>query len=50
MNGSSSVADSSRPHQAHRVVTPEGIAAVEAIVRENGRVTVKETAAHLETP
>ena len=27
--------DTRRPGQAHRVVTPEGIAAVEAIVKEN---------------
>jgi predicted transcriptional regulator len=30
------------------VVTPEGIAAVEAIVKENRRVTVNEIAAHLD--
>jgi hypothetical protein len=30
------------------VVTPEGSAAVEAIMKENGRVTVNETAAHLD--
>jgi len=29
-------------------VTPEGIAAVEAIVKENRRVTVNEIAAHLD--
>jgi len=29
-------------------VTPEGIAAVEAIVKENSRVTVNEIAAHLD--
>jgi hypothetical protein len=29
-------------------VTPEGIAAVEAIVKENRRATVHETAAHLD--
>jgi len=40
MNGISSVADSPRPGQAHPVVTPEGIAAVETIVKENRRVTV----------
>ena len=40
MNGISSVTDSPRPGQAHPVVTPEGIAAVEAIVKENRRVTV----------
>jgi len=48
MNGISSVIDSPRPGQAHRVVTPEAIAAVEAIVKENHRVTVNETAAHLD--
>jgi hypothetical protein len=32
MNGISSVTDSSRPGQAHQVVTPEAIAAVETIV------------------
>jgi len=40
--------DSSRPGQAHRVVTPEAIAAVETIVKENRRVTVNEIAAHLD--
>ena len=40
MNGISSVTDSPRPGQAHRVVTPEAIAAVEAIVKENRHVTV----------
>jgi len=44
MNGISSVTDCPRPGQAHPVVTPEGIAAVEAIVKENGRVTVNEIA------
>jgi len=47
MNGISSVTDSPRPGQAHPVLTPEGIAAVEAIVKENRRVTVNEIAAHL---
>jgi len=47
MNGISSVTDCPRPGQAHRVVTPEGIAAVEAIVKENRCVTVNEIAAHL---
>ena len=46
MNGISSVTDCPRPGQAHRVVTPEAIAAVEAIVKENRRVTVNEIAAH----
>ena len=45
MKGTSSVTDSPRPGQAHPVVTPEGIAAVEAIVNENRRVTVNEIAA-----
>ena len=42
MNGISSVTDSPRPGQAHRVVTSEAIAAVEAIVKENRCVTVNE--------
>jgi len=48
MNGISSVTDSPRPGQAHPVVTPEATAAVEAIVKENRRVTVNEIAAHLD--
>jgi len=48
MNGISSVTESPRPGQAQRVVTPEAIAAVEAIVKENRRVTVNEIAAHLD--
>ena len=44
MNGINSVTDSPRPGQAHRVVTPEAIAAVEAILKENRHVTVKEIA------
>jgi len=48
MNSISSVTDSPRPGQAHPVVTPEAIAAVEAIVKENHRVTVNEIAAHLD--
>jgi len=47
MNGISSVTDSPRPGQAHPVVTQEAIAVVEAIVKENRRVTVNEIAAHL---
>jgi len=47
MNGISSVTDSPRPGQAHQVMTPEAIAAVEAIVKENRRVTVNEIGAHL---
>jgi len=46
MNGISSVTDSPRPGQAHRGVTPESVAALEAIVKKNRRVTVKEIAAH----
>jgi len=45
MNGINSVTDSPRPGQAHRVVTPENSAAVEAIVKENRRVTVNEIVA-----
>jgi len=48
MKGISSVTDSPRPGQAHRVVTSETIAAVEAIVKENCRVTVNEIAAHMD--
>ena len=48
MNGISSVTDCPRPGQAHPVVTPEDIAAVEAIVKENLRVTVNKIAAHLD--
>ena len=48
MNGISSVTDSPRPGQAHRVVTSVAIAAVEAIVKENRCVTVNEIAAHLD--
>ena len=47
MNGISSVRDSPRPGQAHRVVTPEAIAAVETIVKENRRVTVNENSTQL---
>ena len=48
MNGIGSVTDSPRPGKAHQVVTPEAIAAVEAIVKENRRVTVNEIAAYLD--
>ena len=44
MNAISSVTDSPRPGQAHPVVTPEAIAADEAIVKENRRLTVNEMA------
>jgi hypothetical protein len=42
MNSISSVPYTPRYGQAHQVVTPEAIAAVEAIVKENRRVTVNE--------
>jgi len=48
MNGVSSVTDSPRPGPAHRVVTPEAIAAAEAIAKVNRRVTMNEIAAHLD--
>ena len=48
LNGISSVTDSPRPGQAHRVVTSEATEAVEAIVKENRRVTVHKIAAHLD--
>ena len=48
MNGISSVTDCPRPGQAYPVVTAEDIAAVEAIVKGNRRVTVNEIAAHLD--
>ena len=44
MNGISSITDSPRPGQAHQVVSPETIAAVDAIMKENRRVTVDEIA------
>ena len=48
INDISSVTDCPRPDQAHPVVTPEGIAAVEDIAKENGGVTVNKMAAHLD--
>jgi len=48
MNGISSITDSPRPTQAHRVVTPEATAAVEDTVKENHHLTVNEMAAHLD--
>ena len=48
INRISSVIDCPRPGQAHRVVTPEATAAVEAIMKENSRVTVNEIAANLD--
>jgi hypothetical protein len=47
MNGIRYLTDSPRPCQAHQVVKPEVIAAVEDIENENRRVTVNETTAHL---
>ena len=44
MNAVSSVTGSPRPGQVHQIVTPEAIAAVEAIVKENRGVTVNEIA------
>jgi len=48
LNDISSVTGSPRLGQAHRVVTQEAIAAVEAILKENRHVTVHEIAAHLD--
>ena len=48
MNGISSVTDSPRTGQAHQVVTPEVISAVEAIVKANRRVTVNGIATRLD--
>ena len=47
MIGISSVTDSLWLGRVHQVVTPEAIAADEAIVKENRRVTVNEIAAYL---
>jgi hypothetical protein len=44
MNAISSVTDCPRTGKAHPVVTPEGIAAVEAIVKERRKVTANEIA------
>jgi len=49
LNSVSSVTKSPRPGQAQRVVAPEAIGAVEAILKEDRRVTVHEIAAHLDT-
>jgi len=48
MNSITSVTDSPQPGQAHRVMTPEAIAAIEAIVKENRRVTVNKIATYLD--
>jgi hypothetical protein len=48
LNDVSSVTDSPRPGQTHRVVTPEAIAAVEAIVKENRLVRVHGIATDLD--
>ena len=42
-----SVEDAPRPGQAQRVVTPQNITAVEAIVMENRRVTLNDITACL---
>ena len=47
-NGTGSVTDAPRSDQAHRVVTPEATATVEAIAKENCRLKVNEIAAHLD--
>jgi hypothetical protein len=39
-NGVNSVADAPRPGQAHRVITPETIAAAEGLIRADRRITV----------
>ena len=44
INSISSVTDSPRPGLAHRVLTPEAIAAVEEVVKENRHLTVNEIA------
>jgi hypothetical protein len=46
-NSVTSMADAPRSGQAHRVLTPESIAAAEAIVMDNRRVTLNEIAANL---
>jgi hypothetical protein len=43
-NGVTSVKDTPRLGQAHRVVVPESIAAVEALIKKNHSVTVDEIA------
>jgi len=48
LNGISSVTDCPRPGEAHRVVTPESIAVVEAIVKENRPVIVNEIATRMD--
>jgi hypothetical protein len=48
MNGIIHVTGSPRPGQAHRVLIPEAVAAVEATVKENLRIAVNDIAAHLD--
>jgi len=48
LNGVSCVTDSPWPGQAHWVMTPEANTAVEAIVKENRRITMHEIATHLD--
>jgi transposase len=43
-NGAQTVEDSPRPGQAHRVVRPEMIAAVDDLIRKNRRITISEIA------
>ena len=43
-HGCVSTADMPRPGQAHVVITQESIAAVNSLVRENRRITTRETA------
>jgi histone-lysine N-methyltransferase SETMAR len=47
-NGMSSVTDTPRPGQAHRVVTPQAISEVERVIRESCRDMVDEVAAMLD--
>ena len=48
LNGVSTVTDSPRPGQTHQLESPEAIATVEAIMKENRRLIVHEIAAHLD--
>jgi hypothetical protein len=48
MNGISSVTNCPLPDQTYRVVTPEAIAAVEVVMKENRHLTVNEIASHLD--
>jgi hypothetical protein len=48
-NGVQSVEDFPPPGQAHRVITPEVIAADDDLIRENRRITISETAMEMKT-